>query len=81
MTTTSKRYKGDRYIRRNVDGLHDYEARRLGTYHTGVPTTVVSARIPSDKASLARDVLKGRGLNMAEWIERMIDTELLRERA
>jgi len=77
---TTQTYKGSRWIRRNDDGMLDHESRRLGKYHTGSPTKVVSARLPADKHALAAEKLSTMGITMSEWIEYQIDSQLLRQR-
>jgi len=78
--TIAARYKGERFIRRDADGMLDHESRRLGKYHTGIPTKVLSARIPEEKHALMREILDERGMTPGQWVEYMIDSELLRQR-
>jgi len=58
----------------------DGEIRRLGAYHTGIETKVVGARMPVDKIERVRAVFEKQGLTMSEGIERLIDTQLIRDR-
>ena len=56
------------------------EKRRVGKYHHGEETIVVATRIPK----AMRDALKANaekaGMTMAERIEWLIETQLLRDR-
>jgi len=56
------------------------ETRRLGRYHTGIETKVVGARMPVDKIEAVKKVFEKQGLTMSEGFERLVDTQLLRQR-
>ena len=60
--------------------MTDGEARRVGTYHTGIETKVVGVRMPVDKIERVRAVFAKQGLTFSEGIERLVDTQLLRTR-
>ena len=60
--------------------LTDGEARRVGSYHTGIETKVVGVRMPADKIEAMRAVFEKQGLTMSEGLERLVDTQLLRTR-
>tara|TARA_R100000306_G_C4359967_1_gene134761 strand:+ start:993 stop:1241 length:249 start_codon:yes stop_codon:yes gene_type:complete len=78
--TIAARYKGERYIKRDADGMLDHESRRLGKYHTGIETKVLSARIPLEKYILLKEVLDERGMTISEWVDYTIDSQTLRQR-
>jgi len=60
--------------------MTDGEARRVGTYHTGVETKVVGVRMPVAKIEAVRAVFEKQGLTMSEGLERLVDTQILRTR-
>jgi len=60
--------------------MTDGEARRVGTYHTGVETKVVGVRMPVEKIERVRAVFEKQGLTMSEGLEWVVDTQILRTR-
>jgi hypothetical protein len=60
--------------------MTDGEARRVGTYHTGIETKVVGVRMPVEKIEAVRAVFEKAGLTMSEGLERLVDTQVLRTR-
>jgi len=60
--------------------MTDGEARRVGTYHTGVETKVVGVRMPVAKIERIRAVFEKQGLTMSEGLEWVVDTQILRTR-
>jgi len=60
--------------------MTDGEARRVGTYHTGVETKVVGVRMPVEKIERIRAVFEKQGLTMSEGLEWVVDTQILRTR-
>jgi hypothetical protein len=58
----------------------DGETRRLGKYHHGEPTKVVSIRLPAWKADKARKMAEDAGMSLSEWMERQLDTQPFRIR-
>ena len=60
--------------------MTDGEARRVGTYHTGIETKVVGVRMPVEKIEAVRAVFEKQGLTMSEGLERLVDTQILRAR-
>ena len=58
----------------------DGEMRRLGAYHTGIETKVGGVRMPVWKHEAANAVFAKLGLTFSEGVERLIDTQLIRDR-
>ena len=60
--------------------MTDGETRKLGAYHTGIETKVGGVRIPVAKYEAVMAVFAKEGLSFSEGIERVIDTQILRDR-
>jgi len=60
--------------------MTDGEARRVGTYHTGVETKVVGVRMPVAKIERIRAKFAKQGMMMSEGMEWIADTQILRTR-
>ena len=60
--------------------MTDGEARRVGSYHTGITTKVGGVRIPVAKYEAVMAVFAKEGLSFSEGMERVIDTQILRDR-
>jgi hypothetical protein len=58
----------------------DGETRRLGRYHTGVETKVGGVRLPVWKYDAIMVVFAKQGLSFSEGMERVADTQILRDR-
>ena len=56
------------------------ETRRLGAYHTGIKTKVGGVRMPVWKYEAAMAVFAKHGLSFSAGMERLVDTQVLRDR-
>ena len=60
--------------------MTDGEARKLGAYHTGIQTKVGGVRLPVAKYEAVMAVFAKEGLSFSEGMERVVDTQILRDR-
>lgn len=63
-----------------VETMTNTEARRLGKYHHGQATKVVSIRIPADMAEAVKEMADNRCESVSQYMERLIETQALRKR-